>query len=344
MKLSEIYNIIEHREQMLKTYVKTGIFNEKDVKIIDSITNGDSYTKIVADVYKYLANLYNPEMVTRKEINSHDLKILNEFYENLLEYDKNVFPLSDLYANTKFGHPLDTLNRLNTRKRIIKKLKLLPSIFLRNLKTDIRKERNEYEFRALESNVNLILDSMKLIEQLSDEKKEKVFKKIFSNEFNTFDKVVERLQNTTIHYLSDESTVDDIIEKVDELGKDEAEVIYKKNNIIAVLVKSFYAMSQLGCFAQWCFVTSSHQWDTYTYRGYPIIVFNNNKSASSKKRAVVVLSDGSVYNMYNYYMENGDKYLQKIGVYDTLQHFINENNKQNFSLIETFHKIFKNNG
>lgn len=337
MKLLEIITLSEHKEQMIKRYVKTGIFDEEDVNIVLSITNGGPYTKLIADAYYYFADMYNPAMVKRKKLSHHEIDLLNEFYNLLQEYNSNVFPLKDIYAVTKNAHPLESFSNLKTRKVIINKLKELPSIFLRNLKNNIRKERDYYEFDSLLHTINFILNFFKIIRQVPKKRQEKIFKKIFSNEFDTFEKVLDRLQKMSMPYLHDDSNIDELLDKINDL-EDEAELIYNKNNIIAIAIHSFYAMSIIGCSSTWCFVTSNHYWDEYTKQGDPIIIFNLNKT--SKKRMVVVLGDGSVYNMYNDYIENGNEYLQKIGIADLIYkyNYVHEN-KNRLSLTKIFNLI-----
>jgi len=304
--------------ELEKYYLKPGLFDDEDRAMIMNITGGDNWTKLIADMYKYLANKYNPEMVEPRRLNDREIEILRDAHEMLKRYNKNVFPLKDVFAKDYYTHPLGVRNDLELRERIINKLKNFPSLLLRNLKDDIRKERNEYEFKALWETISPILVSLKLIDQLKPEQKEKIIKKIFSSKFSTFEEVLKRLQDTTIPYLSEESGIDDIIDKVNDLG-DDAEIIYNQDNILAVVVKSPEAMRYIGCSSQWCFATGGDDyWDQYASEGYATIVFNLNEDPSSNTRMVVSLDDGSVYDMYNEHMEDGDAYLMNLGVFDLI--------------------------
>ena len=60
--------INEYPNQMDKEYVKTGRFNDNDRAIIMGITGGDPYTKLIADMYLFLTNKYNPEKVEPTEL------------------------------------------------------------------------------------------------------------------------------------------------------------------------------------------------------------------------------------------------------------------------------------
>lgn len=297
-----------------KEYVRTGLFDENDKQIILSITNGDNFTKLIADMYKFLVNKYTSDHgVTPREIKPNEINYLKEVHQELKTYDKNVFPLHDLYAKDKFTHPLGIGNDLRLRRVLINRLRTFPSVYIRNLKNDIRRERNEYEFRALSDLLNSILQYLKLVDSVSEDKREIILAKVFSSENDTFEKVKDRLEKITIPYLSEDSLIEDIIEKIADMG-DEAELLFNNNEILIVLIKSGEAMSYIGCSSQWCFArNSSGYWDQYAPEGYATIIFNFEEDPSEPTRMVVVLEDGSVYNMYNEYMEDGDQYLNSIG-------------------------------
>lgn len=305
--LNETYGELE------KHYLKTGLYDDEDRNVIMNITGGDNWTKLIADMYKYLANKYNPT-VEPKRLDARDINILRDAHAMLKRYNKNVFPLKDIFAKDYYTHPLGIRNDLDLRELIIKKLKLFPTILLRNLRDDIRKERNEYEFKELWEIIKQIETSLKLLNNVNPEQREKIIKKIFSSKFTTFDEIKRRLEDTTIPYLSEESGMEELISKVEDMG-DEAEIIYNENNILVVVIKSPEAMRYIGCSSQWCFATGGDDyWDQYASQGYATIVFNHNIYPSEPTRMVVVLEDGSVYDMYNEYMDDGDAYLQDIGV------------------------------
>lgn len=309
--------LIETSGELDKHYVKTGIFDDNDRRIILSITGGDNYTKLIADMYKYFTNKYNPEMVEPKPITDSEIKWLKKAHHNLKTYNKNVFPLKDLYHKDYYTHPLGNMHDMETRVRLIEKIKNFPSLWLRNLKDDIRKPRNDMEFKMLNETINKIESSLKLIYKIKPEQQEKIIKKVFSSKFTTFEEIQKRLDDTTIPYLSEDSTVDELIEKIEDMGG-EAEIVYNENNILVVIIKSSNAMQYIGCSSQWCFANGSGHWEDYTNHGYATIVFNFNEDPYEANRMVVVLDTGEVYNMYNDYMEEGDSYLEYIGVSDVV--------------------------
>lgn len=302
-----------------KIYVKTGIFDEEDRDIILSITNGDNYTKLISDMYYYLANRYNPRMVTPTKLDQFNLNLLSDAHTQLKRYDKNTLPIRDLYARDHNAHPIETLNNLRTRESLINELKKLSNISLRNLRNDIRKERNYYEFDELNKMLQNITKKIKLLDGIKTGRKEIIMKKVFSSENNTFEKLHKRLSDTFIPYLSHEDPIEILEEKVQDMG-DDAEILYKKNNIMVVDIMSSTAMIEIGCSSQWCFAHSNSWWDEYASNGYAIIIFNFNVDPGEPTRMVVMLDNGSVYNMYNDYMEDGDKYLNDIGVSKYVYH------------------------
>jgi len=306
--------------ELEKYYVKTGIFDDEDRNVIMNITNGDNFTKLIADMYYYFAGKYNKELVEPRRLSARDIEILENTHRRLKEYNKNVIPIHDLYAKEHNAHPLEKMNDLDWRERIIERIKQLPSLLVRNLRGDIRKERTHYELEGLFHTIKEIQNSLKLVGQTKPEHREKIEKKIFSSANDTFDGVKKRLEDTTIPYLSQDDASEGIVEKVRDIG-DEAEILYNQDNILVVKINSAEAMGYIGCSSQWCFASNPQQyWDNYTGEGgFATIVFNFNEEPSEPTAMVVVLEEGSVYNMYNDFMEDGEEYLIDIGVHNIIQ-------------------------
>jgi hypothetical protein len=332
---SHVININEYPQQMVKAYGKTGLYDKEDMDAILSVTGGDPYTKWIADIFYYLTNRYNKKTATPTKLTERDRQILVDAHENIKRYDKNIIPIHDLYAQEHNAHPLDKMNDLRTRELIIEKLRKFPSILLRNLRADIRVERDHYELNELFQTVKEIQNILKLLEQVKPENREKIYKKVFSSANDTFAGIKKRLDDTTIPYLSQGLEREDIIKKVDDMGN-EAEILYDNNNILVVKIMSAEAMGYIGCSSQWCFASNpEHYWDNYTNHGFATIVFNFNEPESEPNRMVVVLEDGSVYGMYNEYIEDGYQYLSDIGVNDV----INQDVKDYTEVDKHFSKI-----
>ena len=78
----------EYIQQADKLYFNNGKLSKEDRDLILSITNGDAYTKAVADYFYFM-----------KE---HTININNQFkeklefiYNEIKNYNKNVFPIKD---------------------------------------------------------------------------------------------------------------------------------------------------------------------------------------------------------------------------------------------------------
>jgi len=155
-----------------------------------------------------------------------------------------------------------------------------------------------------------------LINNLNKENRQKIEKKIFSSNNDTFAAIDKRLQDTTIPYLSQDEDKEDLLDKVYQLA-DEAEILYDANNIFVIKINSGYAMSQLGSSSQWCFASNPDQyWDQYVSEenGFAVMVFNFNELPSESTRMLVVLENGDVYDMYDKLIEDGDRYLSQLGI------------------------------
>lgn len=331
-----------------KVYVRTGIYDEEDRQEILNITHGDNYTKFIADVFYYLTNRYNPKMVKPTRLSERDRQILINTYDKIKQYNKNVFPISDIDEVGQEMHPLDKMNNLRRREILIDRLKTFPSILLRNLRADIRKPRGQYEFEKVLEYTRNIQKALELINQVKPEYKEKIFKKVFSSANNTFETVAKRLQDTAIPYLYQEDSPENTIEKINDMG-DDAEILYNKNNVLVVKIKTPQAMGYIGCSSQWCFATDpSVYWGQYTSGyddGFATIVFNFNETPSSPQAMVVVLEDGSVYDMYNEYMDDGYEYLNSLGVLKIIPrgaYEVSESNIINEAIISLQELPFKN--
>ena len=307
--------INEYPEQMDKAYVKTGLYDDNDRNIIMSITKGDPYTKLISDMYKYLTNKYNPEMVKPKPLSGDDYNHLKESHRQLTEYNQNVLPIKDLYAQENNAHPLESFNCLRIREVIINKLRKLPAVAIRNLKEDIRKPRNSYEFNDLNRDLNYIFTCINNLNNHKPETRKKLYTKFFSSGVGSFEELARRLRNNEILYLEHEDAVDDVLEKIEETGSD-CELIYNNNNVVVVIIKSAGAMQRLGCGSQWCFTTErgDQYWQDYSRNGAVILVYNFNLDGDEKHRMIVVIGSGDIYDMYNVFDEEGDSYLREIGV------------------------------
>lgn len=315
--ISENELFTENVQQMEKNFVKTNMFNDEDVQNVLSITNGDNYTNMVAGIYAAYMSISSEN---RDRVDSSKFKstrydtYLNGMYDELKNYNKNVFPIKNM--NTL--DPLSLQDFIDKRRRAIKILKTIPSVYLRNLKNDIRRERDvQYELEyGLPSTMKSIKSSLEQIKDMSEDKQGKLLQKVFSSKNDTLEKVDDQLLKAEKLYLSHGDGIDELRELVGYTDVSEAKILYDSNNVIVVDIKSSDAMKELGCGSQWCFTTeySDEMWNDYAQNSHVNIVYNFNLDKDEYNRMVVVLPDGEVFNMYNEQMEDGLNYLSDLGV------------------------------
>lgn len=320
--------ITENVQQLDKELLKTNKITPEDKENILSITNGDNYTFIVGFFYAFLFSPTAPAFDTQEKRNtqfrsSHYNKIFREFYESVKTYNKNVFPIKNYDISLKNIRFIELLSAIQSRQRILSFLRKIPSLYTRNLATDIRIPREESELKYdIEEQIGRIKRGLQIVDRLSDDKKEVIYKKIFSSNNKTFKQVADQLEKLEVLFLNHEDAEDEVRTKVNNL-EGEAEILYDANNIMVVDIRSSDAMKTLGCGSQWCFATEYgvDHWYNYAGESSVNIVYNFNEEPDSKTRMVVVLPTGEVYNMYNEYMDGADEedgwgYLESIGVSD----------------------------
>lgn len=343
-------NIGENVQQMEKKYIKTGSFTDEDKENVLSITNGDNYTRLIADLYAWLHQIKPYDRGGERRDNSdfdkyNKREILN-IYKQLKNYNKNVFQIKDFDPVNSNEHPIDLWGALRRRGEIINLFNKIPSVYLRNLKNEIRKPINiDHYDNYLINETGKISNFLKQIERLTEDKKNIILKKVFSSKNDTFEKLINHIDSTDVLFLNHDDDIESLIEKVNDYKQyGEAEVLYYDNNIVVIDVKSSDAMKGLGCGSQWCFATEydNLQWQNYANNSHVNIVYNFNKNPESRNRMVVVLPSGDVYNMYNEYMPidsesiDGWEYLEKIGASDhvNVNLVTDESHRKKTSIIE----------
>lgn len=313
-------DIEENVQQMEKKYIKTGHFNEEDKQNVLGITNGDNYTKTLADIYAWMHEIKPYDRGgsgTKKEMTENTRNELVKMHYELVNYNNNVFPIQNFNPASTNEHPIEVYSALRRRREIKKAFSRIPSVYQRNLKYIIRKPHpiDGYEY-YLTNEIREISRFLDQVEKLSDEKQEKILKKLFSSKNQSIDELLHHIKSTEVMFLNHEDSIDDLIDKVEyEKDTDEANLLYHSGDIVVIDVKSSDAMKSLGCGSQWCFATESgtQHWYSYADNNHVNIVYNFDEDPSEKHRMVVVLPTGDVYNMYNEYMEDGWEYLEEIG-------------------------------
>jgi hypothetical protein len=331
----------ENLQQADKLYFRDGKLSPQDKEVVLSITNGDNYTRLVADW------LYHLTKIWKEDSNSVTVKkFLPDFYQYLKTYDKNIFPvaynLEDYSAltNDNNKHILELFSCLKERQSAIENLNKLPSIAKRNLSSIIRTPQNsEYGFKEISQKLALLNRHIGYLPKNS-EKYETILNKIFNskNSLNDMVETAEHFVNAFNQYTEDISK-EDII---DHLEYVDADLIQNSGNILVIKVNDNEAMQTIGCSSLWCFSRPNSEgfWDDYAPLGYVFVIFDFNQDTDSALFMMVLLPDShAVYGSTNIPIEEigedieyGYRYLQEIGVDTSLfekydNHAMAENKK-----------------
>jgi tRNA nucleotidyltransferase/poly(A) polymerase len=302
----------ENLQQAEKIYFKTGKIPEDLGRKIVEITHGGPFTRLVCDAVYYLyKNNFNKDY-------TYALKYATTFYNELIQYDKNVFPVEyDLNAynadpNTpNERHILTLAENLSARDQLVKSFRELPDIAKRNLKYLSQTPRNDqFEFKQITNKINILLSSLKVIP--NNEKGKQVLNKTFNSK-NNLDTMVDVLLHYqySFTYGSDENR-DELLQSIDELGLN-VNVIQDTGSILVLKVNDSEAMERIGCTSLWCFSRPNSEsfWEDYAGMGYVFVIFNFNEDNDDAKFLMTYLPDtGALYVSTNVPIED-------LGIYDT---------------------------
>ena len=221
----EIWTMNENVQQMDKVYTNTGLFTDEDKKRVLSITNGDNYTKTMADIYAWLHQIkpYDRGLERKEPKDEFDKyegirTTMKEIHDQLKGYNKYVFPIADFNpSDTSNHHPIEVWSAIKRRKIIIDFFRQIPSLFLRNIKEDIRKpiDIRHYEY-YLNDELNNLKEFFNKIDQLSDEKKTKILKKVFSSKNKSIKDIVDFTSKLDVLFLSHSDEDNEVVSKVNE--------------------------------------------------------------------------------------------------------------------------------
>jgi hypothetical protein len=171
-------HLFENLQQAEKLYFKTGEINPIDKDMILDITHGDNYTKAICDLFKIVSGV-------KFLVNTGKMRErLTDFYIQLKEYNKNIFPIKN------FNLDLLRYYELDIRKKLLDNLKKLPSIGIRNLKHEIRQERTYEELCKYENDLEYFLAHLVYFDNRDEKIKEMIFKKMFKSGI-TLDELVD---------------------------------------------------------------------------------------------------------------------------------------------------------
>ena len=252
-----------------KIYFKDGKLSPAVRDIILRVTNGDPYSKIMTDIYytmlmnghstgQWALKHLDPEhQETEKPENDvmgmDDLKKLRPIYNQLKDYNKNVFPIKGFNING-IENINDFLWALRQREKIINIFTKWPSIAKRNMKDDIRRERDGSEMNHYRDSLEHADSYLSQLNNRNENARHKIEAKIFTNN-TTLDNVMDFLYDKESLLGGTDLTRKQIgqILKDDKENANELKVKYNKGNIMIIEVSGPEGIKEIGCNSLWCF-------------------------------------------------------------------------------------------
>jgi len=260
-----------------KIYFNTGKLSDDDKEIILNVTNGDNYTKLIADFYYHIIeNSFGLNNVTKQ---------LNQLYNEVKNYNKNVFPIVGYDVNKLDPKQIsNVMYSLEKRGQIIKEIKKLPSFALRNLKNDIRKERTISEFNNYLADLNYFMGYYSLLSNRDSNIQIKILKKMFKNN-TTLDQLMSFVHDKQNFIGGVEFTKKDV-KKLSE--SEDFEIIYEQGDVMIVRVDSPDGIKAIGCNSLWCFTYGTgfnaayRQWNEYSHNDMVYVLINFKEKSDSE--------------------------------------------------------------
>lgn len=293
-----------------KLYFKTGKLPPEVRDAILSITQGDNYTKIMCDFYVYLAE--NP--IFSKDM----LKTLREIYEQLKTYNKNIVPIKGLNVNTNYDMNQigNLMSALHHRAEIMKMLEKLPSVALRNLRPELKVERDAGELGSYEQDLEYFVSHYSMLSNRDENMRKKIEAKMFKAGV-TLDDLVDFVETKENLLGGANFTRKKIIDIIKEDGYD-LEMVYDKNNVMVVDVTGPDGIKKIGCNSLWCFTYGSgfdsayRTWNNYSTNDHVYAIIDFSKPSDAVDFMYVLIkpldfntddsneeNDDSLFNMSN---------------------------------------------
>ena len=288
-----------------KLYFNSGELSPRVREIILHVTNGDPYTKIMTDIYHtMLMNNHRTGDWALKQIdpehqetekpendvmNIEDLRKLRPLYNQLKEYNKNVFPIKGFNING-VQDTNELIRALTQREKIINIFNEWPSIAKRNMKADIRKERDSREMNHYRDELENADAYLSQLNNRNEEVRRSILAKIFTNN-TTLDNVMDFLYNKESLLGGVDMTRKQLgkILKYDKENYDELKVKYNKGDIMIIEVSGPEGIKLIGCNSLWCFTynrkggdTNWNDWYKNSTNGYCYIIIDFSQPSDSE--------------------------------------------------------------
>ena len=284
--------LLENLQQAEKLYFSTGKIDSKGQSIINRVTHGDNYTRIISEFYILIEKWFGYRNVE---------SMLKELYWDLRNYNK-FLPIKGLENINTAKVDVNTIFALEARRKIIEDLNKLPSIARRNF-PDKNKPRNSKELKDLKAQLEYFMGVYSLLNNRPPEVKEKIDKKLFRSGYSVQD---------WINFIEDKETIfnEQPITKeylLNIIDNGDANIVYDSNNIWVVEVYSPYTIQELGCNSFWCF-TYGHNlfrnWSDYSTDDMVYLIVDFNEDYSSEDFMYVLIKP--IDEALSYYKEHGE--------------------------------------
>lgn len=302
-----------------KLYIDTGNLDQQDVDFLTSLCNKDYTFKTLADLM----------LEDKKDSEKWNQAQWEKCYLQLKNYNKNIFPIE----NFSFDSPNVCVSKklIKRRANVLIRFNKWPRIAKRNLKSDVRIPRTKSEFIQLDELLDYINLYLSLLNNRPESVKNQIYRKIFSSDHNTFNNILNFLEDKT-NLLHGTAFTKKQFYKIVKENSYYLNIVYDNNNIVIVDVTGQPGIKALGCNSLWCFTygdeygKAGEQWDQYSYNGHVYAIINFSESQDSPEFIHIVIKPifekskiphydpKQTYFRFKYDMDNS--YNDDSGVYD----------------------------
>jgi hypothetical protein len=308
-----IMGLTENIQLADKLYFKPGLLSDEVRNEILNITDGDNFTKLVTDLYMQF-NRFKGD--NSPNIVQSSLTIAENFYDELINYNKKLFPVPGNLADYTFQtdsndwHIITLYELLKDRNSLVYQWSKVPNIIRRNL----GKALNDYLYSEQKPNQNLsayfkggsdiIKEINEVIKLMPQRKFEEVVPKLFSSN-KTLQNMRDGIINlrNTLSMLNSNMGIDmeSVLEMVQTV---DANVTQQTDHLLVIRVNDAEAMQTLGCYSSWCFAVpgGDEYWDGeggYAGRGYVYIIYDFYMDIEDARFMQVYLPDSGELYMSN---------------------------------------------
>jgi hypothetical protein len=168
------------------------------------------------------------------------------------------------------------VNSLLSRYNIIRELRKLPSIVIRNLKRDTVIERDSREFNQYFHDLEYLMGYLSMLSNRDEKSRMKIYQKMFKNN-RTLDSIIDFVQEKENLIGGEDVTREELLQVIDEY-EDEMTLLYDNENVMVVRVESATGIKAIGCNSLWCFTYGSgfdnahRTWNEYSTYGIVYVI------------------------------------------------------------------------